>query len=56
MLSGLKLQALRTVVDEFPEKPNKASYVLRPSDNFVRPEQGRVALFIHYLEDVRGHC
>ena len=55
MLSGLKLQALRTVVDKFPEKPSKASYVPRPRDNLVVTGEPRIALSMRYLEDVRGH-
>lgn len=55
MSSGLKLEALRTVADEFPEKFSKASYVPRPRDNLVATGEARVALSISYLEDVRGH-
>ena len=53
---ALKLQALRTVSDEFPEKPSKASYVSRPCDNLVATGEAWVALSMRYLQDVRGHC
>ena len=55
MPSDLKLQALRTVSNEFPEKPSKASYVPRPCENLVATGEARVALSMRYLQDVRGN-
>ncbi len=42
-------------MDEFPEKLSKASYIPRPSDNFVATGEARVALSMRYMEDVKGH-
>ena len=49
------MQALMTVADESPEKSSKASYIPRPPDNLVATGEPRMALFMRYLEDVRGH-
>ncbi len=55
MSPSLKLQALRTVADKFLEKLSKALYVPRPGDNLIATGEAPVALYMRYLEDVRGH-
>lgn len=54
MSFGSKLHVLRTIADKFFEKPSKALYIPRLSDNFVATRKAWVAFFMHYLEDVRG--
>lgn len=55
MPSGLKLHALRTVLDELPQKLNKATYIPKVSDNLITIGEARLALFVRYLENVRGY-
>lgn len=55
MLSGLKLQALRSMSDEFAQELSKAPYVLRARDSLVATGEARVTLSVSYLDDVRGH-
>lgn len=51
----LKLQTLKTVLNEFPQKPNKATYVPRARDNLVVTGEARMALPVCYMENVRSH-
>lgn len=56
MPSSLKLQALRTVQNELPQKLSIASYISRARDDLVVTGEAWVARFVCNLEDVRGHC
>ena len=55
MSSGLKLQALRTVLDEFLWKLSETPYVPKARDNLVATGEVQVALSMRYLQNVRGH-
>ena len=42
--------------DKLFHKLSKATYVQRAGDNLVATGEAWVALFMRYLENVRGHC